>query len=47
MTCSHYRNRAGTGTSGPVPSRQSFSLSNRDQKELWHYRTETWWNRDV
>ena len=31
---SHYRNRAGTDRSGPVPSRQTFSLSNDDGTEL-------------
>jgi len=32
--CSHYRNRAGTDRFGPVPSRQTFSLSNGDGTEL-------------
>jgi len=32
--CSHYRNRAGTDRSGPVSSRQTFSLSNGDGTEL-------------
>jgi len=32
--CSHYRNRAGTDRSGPVPSRQTFSLNNGDGTEL-------------
>ena len=31
---SYYRNRAGTDRSGPVPSRQTFYLSNGDGTEL-------------
>jgi len=45
--CSQYRSRAGTGRFRSVPSHQSFSLSNRDQNELWCYRNETCCNRDV
>jgi len=31
--CSHYRNRVSTDRSGPVPSRQTFSLGNGDGTE--------------
>jgi hypothetical protein len=39
-TFSHYRNRAGTDRSGPVPSLQTSSLSNGNGKEL--RRDEVW-----
>jgi hypothetical protein len=32
--CSHYRNRADTDRSGPVPSRHTFSFSKGDETEL-------------
>jgi hypothetical protein len=32
--CSHYQNRAGSDRSGPVPSRQTFSLGGGDGTEM-------------